>query len=81
MKKTVYFVHGNGYDYLISDDGITRRVLADNDQENLFLERDRAEEFLREEVEDDSSWQEVEETIEDLIDECDTVIAKCEIDL
>ena len=81
MKKTVYFVHGNGYDYLISDDGITRRVLADNEQENLFLERDRAEEFLREEVEDDSSWQEVEETIKDLIDECDTVIAKCEIDL
>lgn len=81
MKKTVYFVHGNGYDYLISDDGITRRVLADNEQENLFLKRDRAEEFLREEVEDDSSWQEVEETIKDLIDECDTVIAKCEIDL
>lgn len=81
MKKTVYFVHGNGYDYLVSDDGIVRRVLTDNTQENLFLQRDRAEAFLREDVEDDSSWEEFEETVDEFISEQDTVLAECEIDL
>ena len=76
MKK-LYFVSTNAYDMLVSDDGEIRRVLVDNAACNLYSQRDRAEDFLRE-VEDDSSWTEYEETFDDLIDaEC---IVRAEIE-
>lgn len=77
--KNLYFVTTNAYDMLISDDGETRRVLVDNAACNLYAQRDRAEEFLLNEVEDDSSWTEFEETVEELTagDEIE-VLAKVE---
>ena len=67
MKKKLFFVTTNAYDMLISDDGEIRRVLTDNTACNLYKQRGRANEFLRE-VEDDSSWQEFAETVDELTD-------------
>lgn len=76
MKK-LYFVVTNGYDMVISDDGEIRRVLIDNDACDLYEQRDRAEKFLHE-VEDDSSWGEYSETVDELTDgEC-RIIAEIE---
>ncbi len=78
MKK-LYFVKTNGYDMIISDDGELRRVLVDNMACNLSVHEDRAEEYLREEVEDDSSWGEYEETVEELTaDEETRILAEIE---
>lgn len=61
MKK-LYFVRTNAYDMLVSDDGEIRRVLTDNDEEQLYKVKDY-EAYLQQ-VEDDSSWEEYEEPIE-----------------
>lgn len=81
MKKKLYFVTTNAYDMLVSDDGETRRVLIDNPWCNLYRQRKRANELLRE-VEDDSSWQEFEETVDELTDGEETrIIAEIETDI
>ena len=81
MKKKLYFVTTNAYDMLISDDGETRRVLIDNSWGNLRMQRERVDEFLRE-VEDDSSWQEFAETVDELTDGEETrIIAEIETDI
>lgn len=81
MKKKLYFVTTNAYDMLVSDDGEIRRVLIDNSWGNLHMQRERANEFLRE-VEDDSSWQEFVETVDELTDGAEIrIIAEIETDI
>ena len=81
MKKKLYFVTTNAYDMLISDDGEVRRVLVDNPTCNLYRQRERANEFLRE-VEDDSSWQEFAETVDELTDGAEIrILAEIETDI
>lgn len=81
MKKKLYFVITNAYDMLISDDGEIRRVLVDNPNCDLYAQRERAFDFLRE-VEDDSSWQEFDETVDELIDGAEIrIIAETETDI
>ena len=77
MKK-LYYISTNGYDMIVSDDGEVRRALADSSHFAVCEHRDRAAEFLNE-IEDDSSWEELEETIEDLLkfDEVE-IVAECE---
>lgn len=65
MRRKFYFVKTNAYDMIVSDDGDIRRVLTDSNSINLYSQRERAEDFLRE-IEDDSSWAEYEETVEEL---------------
>lgn len=68
MKK-LYFVRTNAYDMLVSDDGEIRRVLTDNDEEQLYKVEDY-EAYLQQ-VEDDSSWEEYEEPIEEFTEAFD----------
>lgn len=77
MKK-LYYISTNGYDMIVSDDGEVRRALADSSRFAVCEHRDRAAEFLNE-IGDDSSWEELEETIEDLLkfDEVE-IVAECE---
>lgn len=80
MKK-LYFITTNAYDAVISDDGAVRRVLVDNPACDLCAQRERAGAFLRE-VEDDSSWQEFEETVDELTDSAEVrIIAETEADI
>lgn len=64
MKK-LYFVRTNGYDMLVSDNGEIRRVLTDN-SDVLLCDVENPEEYLENVVEDDSSWEEYSETVEEL---------------
>lgn len=81
MKKKLYFVTTNAYDMLISDDGETRRVLIDNSWANLHMQSERASEFLQE-VEDDSSWQEFAETVDELTNGAEIrILAEIETDI
>lgn len=77
MKK-LYYISTNAYDMVVSDDGEVRRALADSSRFAVCEHRDRAAEFLNE-IEDDSSWEELEETIEEILahDEVE-IIAECE---
>lgn len=57
---------------LVSDDGETRRVLTDNDDEQLYkVENHKA--YL-ERVEDDSSWEEYGEPIEEFTEAFDNEV-------
>lgn len=81
MKKKLYFVTTNAYDMLVSDDGEIRRVLIDNSWANLYMQSERASEFLRE-VEDDSSWQEFAETVDELTNGAEIrILAEIETDI
>ncbi len=81
MKKKLYFVTTNAYDMLISDDGKARRVLIDNSWANLHMQSERANEFLRE-VEDDSTWQEFAETVDELTNGAEIrILAEIETDI
>lgn len=81
MKKKLYFVTTNAYDMLVSYDGETRRVLIDNSWANLHMQSERANEFLRE-VEDDSSWQEFAETVDELTNGAEIrILAEIETDI
>lgn len=81
MKKKLYFVSTNAYDVLVSDDGEIRRVLFDSIACRLYEQRGRANEFLRE-VEDDSSWEEFAETVDELTDHPETrILAEIETDI
>lgn len=64
MKK-LYFVRTNGYDMLVSDNGEFRRVLTDNN-DVLLCDVENPEEYLKNVVEDDSSWEMYDETVEEL---------------
>nr|DAG76646.1 MAG TPA: hypothetical protein [Caudoviricetes sp.] len=80
MKK-LYFVSTNGYDMLISDDGETRRVLTDNNAV-LLCDVKKPEEYLQNIVEDDSSWEEYNETVEELTADAETeILAEIEKEL
>lgn len=82
MEKKLYFVSTGGYDMVISDDGDVRRILIDNMACDLYGQRDRAEEYLREVVEDDSSWDETEATVDELTaDEETRILAEIEKDI
>ena len=72
MKK-VYFVRTNGYDMLVSDDGEIRRVLTDNNDEQLYKFEDYVA-YLQQ-IEDDSSWEEFENSISDFIDDNEVLAA------
>lgn len=81
MKKKLYFVTTNAYDMLVSDDGEIRRVLIDNSWANLRMQSERANEFLRE-VEDDSTWQEFAETVDELTNGAEIrILAEIETDI
>ncbi len=93
MKKNLYFVETNAGYVVISDDGEKRRALTDGDCAELCDVLDgcdyttdktekcnRAEKFLREVVEDDSSWNEYDETVDELTDGCE-IIAEIETEL
>lgn len=81
MKKKLYFVTTNAYDMLISDDGEIRRVLIDNSWCNLHMQSARASEFLQE-VEDDSTWQEFAETVDELTNGAEIrILAEIETDI
>ena len=77
-KKILYYVETNAYDMVISDDGEIRRVLADSSRFAVCDHRDRAAEFLNE-IEDDSSWDEYAETVEQLTEGC-AILAELERD-
>lgn len=64
MKK-LYFVRTNGYNMLVSDNGESRRVLTDNN-DVLLCDVENPAEYLKNVVEDDSSWEEYTETVEEL---------------
>lgn len=64
--KHFYYVVTNGYDMVVSDDGEIRRVLIDSPQFNVREHRERAAAFLNE-IEDDSSWEEYGETVDELV--------------
>lgn len=77
MKK-LYYISTNGYDMIVSDDGEIRRALADSSRFAVCDHRDRAAEFLNE-IEDDSSWEELEETVEEILENDEVeIIAECE---
>ena len=66
---------------LISDDGETRRVLTDNN-EVLLCDVKNPEEYLQNIVEDDSSWEEYNETVEELTADAETeILAEIEKEL
>lgn len=73
-KKKLYFVETNAYNMVISDDGEIRRMLVDNLACDLYDQKERAEDFLREDVEDDSSWIETDATVEELTSDPETRI-------
>ena len=77
MKK-LYYISTNAYDMVVSDDGEIRRVLADSSSFAVYEHRDQVAEFLNE-IEDDSSWEELEETIEELLESDEVeIVAECE---
>ena len=69
MKKRLYYIHTNGYDCLITDDGETRHIISNEyahcqkDKEGHYINMD---DFLKA-VEDDSSWEIMEETVEEFL--------------
>lgn len=80
----LYFVRTNGYDMIISDDGELRRVLTEMDCHDVDIDagfenpEKRAMEILKT-VEDDSSWEVEEKSIDDLINsEYDKILAEME---
>lgn len=78
MKK-LYFVRTNGYDMLVSDNGESRRVLTDNN-DVLLCDVENPEEYLKNIVEDDSSWEEYTETVEELTADAE-ILAEIEKEL
>ena len=75
--KRLYFVETSGGKMVVSDDGETRRILFDGN-ENLFVVKDH-EAYLKQ-IEDDSSWEAYEEPIDELLGEDYIVLAKIETD-
>jgi hypothetical protein len=78
MKK-LYFVRTNGYDMLVSDNGESRRVLTDNN-DVLLCDVENPAEYLKNVVEDDSSWEEYTETVEELTADAE-ILAEIEKEL
>ena len=78
MKK-LYFVRTNCYDMLVSDNGESRRVLTDNN-DVLLCDVENPAEYLKNVVEDDSSWEEYTETVEELTADAE-ILAEIEKDL
>lgn len=78
MKK-LYFVRTNGYNMLVSDNGESRRVLTDNN-DVLLCDVENPAEYLKNVVEDDSSWEEYTETVEELTADAE-ILAEIEKDL
>lgn len=67
MKK-IYYVNTNANDFLLTDDGETRRIL---DTIDAICPKDENEKYIDiygflAAVEDDSSWDEYSETVEEL---------------
>lgn len=78
MKK-LYFVRTNGYDMLVSDNGEVRKVLTDNN-DVLLCDVENPAEYLKNVVEDDSSWEEYTETVEELTADAE-ILAEIEREL
>lgn len=78
MKK-LYFVNTNAYNAIISDDGELRRVISNEYIPQRELTKEEALEAL-EAVEDDSSWEEYKETVEELADDFE-IVAEIEKEL
>lgn len=79
MKTTLYYISTNAYDFLMTDDGTTRRVLANEYGEcprNEYGEYIDLDGFMNA-VEDDSSWEEYSESAEELIGDGE-IVAKIE---
>lgn len=79
MAKTLYYINTNGGDFLMTDDGETRRIISNEyahcprDNDGNYIDIDG---FLAA-VEDDSSWEEYSETVEELTANC-TIVAQVE---
>ena len=72
MTKTLYYVNTNGYDFLMTDDGETRRILNNEFAQcprDINGNYENIDGFLAA-VEDDSSWEQFEETAEELTADC-----------
>ena len=84
MKK-LYFVRTNAYDMIISDNGEIRRVMTDSNECNIYAgnNEEKFENALRilESVEDDSSWEIYEETVEELIHGDCEIIAEIDTEI
>ena len=76
MKVKLYYVETNGYCFVMSDNGESRRVLTDDKEPMMTAEWLSPAEFLNR-VADDSSWEAYEETAEELIGDGE-VIAEIE---
>ena len=77
MKTTLYYISNDAYDFLMTDDGTTRRVLANEYGEcprDEYCEYIDLDGFMNA-VEDDSSWDEYSESAEELIGD-DEIVAK-----
>lgn len=62
----LYFVKTNGYDMAISDNGNTRKVLVESEENPLCDHESSALDYLKS-ITDDSSWETYEESVEELI--------------
>lgn len=69
----LYYVETNGYDMVVADHGDRRAILTDSPAFCVRDNRDHAEEFLNE-IEDDSSWETTEATVEELTSGAETRI-------
>lgn len=78
MNKKLYFVETNAYFMIISDDGYVRRVIS-NDCVNPNFDFEPLD--LLKEVEDDSSWDIYDETVEELISNDCKILAMIEKEL
>ena len=77
----LYFVRTNAYDMIISDNGEFRRVMTDSNEHDIYagnsdVKRENALRILQS-IEDDSSWDIYEESVEDLTRNCE-VLAEIE---
>lgn len=66
-KKTLYYIHTNGFDYLMTDDGETRRTIEAYAPRNDDGEYIDINAFL-DSVADDSSWDIHTETVDELLE-------------
>lgn len=64
---------------LVSDNGESRRVLTDNN-DVLLCDVENPAEYLKNVVEDDSSWEEYTETVEELTADAE-ILAEIEKEL
>lgn len=76
MKRKIYLVDTNGYRFLLSDNGEIRRVLTDDKDPDMY---DVPIDQYMAAIEDDSSWEEYEESAEELLNG-NEILAEIEVE-